>query len=189
MLYYTGSSKPEEFQDNPSLSLGGYKSSTQIPNGQIHNLFPKITQSMVVNNRKAIRMIVLHNQLTASMINVKLFIENGEFCKFTMVAIAPGYDAECDRYFFEKVTDEQNLPYQGMLAEYTELAPLIIPELQASKYIGVWIRRDLDLTKFTELDKGNDTDLPCEEMITLLQTAEEQTAAVEDQMKFHVEWD
>lgn len=190
MLYYTGASKPEAIQDNPSLSLGGFKSSTQIPNGQIHNLFPKITQSVVMTNRKAIRMIVFHNQLTTTMNNIKLYIENSEHCKFTLVPIAPGFDSECNRYFFEKVTDEQNLPYQGTLAEYTQAAPFTIPTLEAGKFIGVWIRRELDLDKFTDLDKGKDINIPCEEMIAMLQeqTAED-AVIVEDQMKFFVEWD
>lgn len=187
MLYYTGAIKPEEIQANPSLSLGGFKSSTQIPNGEVHNLFPKITQSSVVNNSKIIRMIVLHNQLTVPMNNVKLFIENSELCTFKMMAIAPAYDSVCSRFFFEKVNQEQHLPYQGILQSYDQTAPLIIPQLEADKFIGIWIRRELDLTKFNALDKGQDTELSCDQTIELLQQTTD--TPIEDLMKFHVEWD
>lgn len=187
MLYYTGAAKPEEIQDNPSISLGGFKSSSQIPNGQIHNLFPKITQSVVMNNRKITRMIVFHNQLPVDMSNINLFIDNSDKCKFTLCVIAPGYDAQCDRFFFEQITDERNLPYQGVLEQHDETNPISIPTLQAGKFIGIWIRRELDLSAFNDVDKGQDIELPCEQMIELLQ--QQQTAIVEDQMKLHIEWD
>jgi len=188
MLYYTGAVKPEDSQQDPSLSLGEYKSSSQIPNGTIHNLFPKITQSTVIKDKKIIRMIVLQNLSPNSMTNLKLFIENGQYSLFTMSAIAPGFDAQCNRYFFEKVPNEESLPYQGTLMTYTETDPLIIPELLTGKYIGIWIRRALDQTKFSDFDRGKDG-LGCDETIEALQAQVESDIPVEDQMKFHIEWD
>ena len=164
MLYYTGAIKPEDIQQDPSLSLGGYKSSTQIPNGTIHNLFPKITQSTIIQDKKIIRMIVLQNLTSSAINNVKLFIQNGDYSLFTMSAIAPGYDEQCERFFFEKVSNEQSLPYQGTLESYNEQSPLIIETLAPGAYIGIWIRRVIDQSKFTDLDRGKEG-LNCDEVI------------------------
>lgn len=187
MIYYTGAKKSEERQDNPSLSLGGFKSSSQVPNGTIHNLFPKITQSTVIKNHKIIRMIVVHNPTNASMANVKLWSENGEFSKILIAAIFPAYDTECEVYYFEEVANEQSLPYQGTLAEYSETTPLLIPELLPNQIVGIWLRKELDLDKFNELEKGQN-DLSCEATIEILQI-EETDPILEDNVKINISWD
>lgn len=187
MIYYTGAKKSEERQDNPSLSLGGFKSSSQVPNGAIHNVFPKITQSTVIKNHKIIRMIVLHNPSTTTMSNIRLWSEDGEFSKILLTGILPAYDAECDVYYFEEVANEASLPYQGTLAQYTEATPFTIPELLPTKTIGIWLRKELDLDKFNDLDKGQD-ELSCEATIEILQQ-EEQDPILEDNVKINIVWD
>lgn len=188
MLYYSGAPKPEDTQTNPTLSLGGYKSSSQIPNGDVHNLFPKITRQTVVNNIKTTRMIVFINETPATINNLKLWVEETELAVIKLAAILPGYDSQCSRYFFEKITNDSQLPYQGTLSTYTQTSPLEIPSLESGKMIGIWLRRELKIENFNTIDKGEEFS-SCEEVIIALEENQETSVSVEDVCKIDIQWD
>lgn len=183
MLYYTVSTKPEDVQASPSSSLGGYKSSTQIPNGEIHNLFPKITQQTVIDNRKIIRMIVISNPTANAMTNITIWSDLGQYSTIKMDAIAPAIDASANPVF-EKVASENQIPYQASLQERLENNPLVIDSLGVGECVGVWLRKELDLTKFNALERGQSA--TCEDLQSLLAR---QNLIAEDQINIHIQWD
>lgn len=189
MLYYTGAKKPEDRQDNPSLSLGGYKSSSQIPNGEINNIFPKITQSTVIDNKKIIRMIVFQNLFPSTITNIKIWTKNGYYSKILSEIVLPAYDSKCERFFFEELKNEEILPYQGSLLEHNESNPLVLNSLESGKYIGIWLRKELILDNFTSLDKGLTCNGEnCDELLDILKKIESGKEIDEDQIEVHIEW-
>jgi hypothetical protein len=183
MLYYTVSTKPEDVQTAPSSSLGGYKSSSQIPNGEMHNIFPKITQQTVIDNRKIIRMIVISNPTPSEMTNINIWSDVSQYSIIKMDAIAPAINASGDPVF-EKVANENQIPYQATLQERLLANPLIIDTLGVGECVGVWLRKELDLTKFNVLEKGGSA--TCEELQSLIA---EQNLITEDQVNIHIQWD
>lgn len=159
ILYYTGAKISEGVQINPELSLGGFKSSSPIANGNIGNLFQAITKSSISHNKKEIRMIVLKNTTGASITNLRIWTVSQKYSKIKLAAVAPAVDVKGVE-FFEQVGDQYSIPYQATLSSHEgEVSALQIGELKAGKMIGLWIQRELDQTKFSNLDKGTTPDL------------------------------
>lgn len=158
MLYYTGAKTAEDIQDNPLLSLGGYKSSTQIPNGKLHNVFPKITQGNVIKNTQIVRLIVFQNLTGADLTDLTIYNVDGDFSTLQMAFVSPAIDS-CGNPQFERI-QENNLPYQGTFASYDIDNKYASPTIPALGYIGIWLKKNLKLDQFGELEKG--VDVSCE---------------------------
>lgn len=181
MLYYTGAKKIEDPQTNPFLSLGGFKSSSQIPNGKINNIFPKITQSTLQKNQQSVRMIVFQNLTGQPLTDLKVYSTDGEYSKIEMCFISPAAD-QCGNLRFELI-EEGSLPYQGQFATYTEEAPYNCPEIEPLAYFGIWMKRSLNLEAFSNLEKGSEVD--CE---TIEEALEATKFIDEDQVNVTFKW-
>jgi len=162
-LYYTGAKTSEAVQINPELSLGGFKSSSLIANGNIGNLFQTITKFSISQNKKEIRMIVLKNTTGVNVAGLKIWTTSQKYSKIKIAAVAPAVDAKGVSYF-EEIGDQYAIPYQAVLSSQEgEVNAVIIGSLLAGGMIGVWIQRELDQTKFSNLDKGTTPDLTTDE--------------------------
>lgn len=188
MLYYTGAIEDNGIQDSPSLSLGGYISSTQIPNGELNNIFPRITRNLVIKKKRAVRLIVFKNETGATINNLKISSENGLYSFITMDFIAPGLDA-CGKQKFEKIKTGENLPYQSSdFQNYTEDVPYLIESLEADKCVGVWLKREFDYESFTDEEKNEAAEMTCDQMAENLDALFESEIA-EDKVKIFFKWD
>lgn len=162
-LYYTGAKTSEGVQINPELSLGGFKSSSLIANGNIGNLFQTITKFSISQNKKEIRMIALKNTSGANISGLKIWSVSQKYSKIKLAAVAPAVDAKGVE-FFEQIGDQYSIPYQATLnSQEGEVNAVQIGVLQAGATIGLWIQRELDQTKFSNLDKGTTPDLSTDE--------------------------
>lgn len=191
MLYYSGALEQEGVQNDPFKSLGGFKSSSQIANGEVHNLFPKIDKEEVVKNIKRSRLIVLQNLTNSLMQNIKIWSDQGKFFSIKIGVIEPYYNQECNKYSFEKIAKEELLPYQTQLQEYDENNPLVIDSLEKEKMIGIWIRRELKMSEFAEEEKSEGEDEEsCEVIIENLEKQLELNSdKSEDQFNLNILWD
>lgn len=95
MLYLTGSEtslakSPVAPQTDPSKSLGGYVSSTPVPNAATNALFDLISSETLRNKQKETIAIALVNKLDKAVTDVKLcFIsEKEDEAKFKVAAVA-----------------------------------------------------------------------------------------------------
>ena len=88
-LYYTTLEKSMAEQQNPSKSLGGYQSSSEVLNDVMGNLFSDISLNMMKDGKSTFRAIVLMNDSDAELKNVTDFdisVKNKSvFAKFTVV--------------------------------------------------------------------------------------------------------
>lgn len=151
ILLYTGASTPNAPQVNAEKSLGGNVSSTGVPNGRLANLFSTITKSDVQKKAQVIRMIALKNTTGNTVNNVSIFSNVGSgHVKLKLAAVAPAYDSN-NNPVFEGVFDGSTLPYQATL-NYQESADNAINagSIDDGKVIGIWILREIDITKFPE---------------------------------------
>lgn len=182
MLFYTGAVSPEERQQDPLLSLGGFKSSSTIANGELHNLFPIITQNTIKKDLKIMRMIVFANITPSTIANLRIYSTDSDNCTIKIAGVLPGYDEKCKQFFFEKIASETHLPYQGTLQSYNLNDPLIVASLESNKMIGLWIQKSLKLDSFANIDLN----LSCEELAALLEEAQQ---TEEDNFTLHFDWD
>jgi hypothetical protein len=168
ILLYTGASMPNAPQINADKSLGGYVSSTGIPNGRLSNLFSLISKSDVLQNRSVIRMITLKNTTGGDVTNVVVYTNTtGGKVKLKLAAVAPALDAN-NNPVFETVFDSNTLPYQATLDYHEGVDNAIQAGIIADgAVIGIWILREIDESKFPELN----TTLTGKELADLLEAA------------------
>lgn len=152
ILYYTGAKTPNAIQIDSEKSLGGFVSSTPVPNSRIGNLFSGISKSVIIENRKEIRLIALKNTTGVAIANLIIFTNNkNKSFKFKIAAVASGTNS-LNEIVFEEVQDGESLPYQAALTENElEINALSVGAMAIGQVIGIWIYRELDITKYPEL--------------------------------------
>lgn len=145
-LYYTTASGYNEAQPNPSISLGGYKSSTLVGNDDFDNMFDEISIMSIRSGRDEYRAIIIRNDFVVSMTNleVKVVADPDAICTYKL-AIAPlnGID-KYRRRFMEHVATVNNKPFHATFVDMTPDAVLTIGSLAPEEEIGLWICRHID---------------------------------------------
>lgn len=163
-LLYTVSSGYMAEQQNVSYSLGGFASSTTIPNDMFGNLFDELSVNTIRNARNEYRAIVLHNndsQETAK--DVKIWFENPEtnVCSFKVGAVGMMEGADGSRYM-GSAPNIYSRPYVQFY-EATEENPVSIGDIQPDQMIGIWVERSIDKEKaLEEYNKVAERDLATE---------------------------
>ena len=61
-LFYTGATEYLEPQNSPRLSIGGFVSSSPLPNDILNGIFGSISDYKAVNGLKEVRGVVLKNE-------------------------------------------------------------------------------------------------------------------------------
>lgn len=115
MLYLTGASsslKKSEYapQEDVSKSLGGYISSSSVPNGSVNGLFDMISLLTLKNKQKETIGIALVNKLANTVydIELKMVSEFDSVCKFKIAAVTPD-ESLC----MEHISNKQQEPIQA----------------------------------------------------------------------------
>ena len=145
-FYYTVSSGYNSPQTKVSDSLGGYKSSTPVPNDMFSNLFDEISLNLASNPRSQYVALVLKNEGTETLKNVELWfssVTDNPYGTITVGAIGMGKDEEenpvtsCTSSINEK-------PYWIQFHEAKEEEPVSLGDMEAGKEICLWFCRSLD---------------------------------------------
>ena len=115
MLYLTGAASSlaksqEAGQNDVSKSLGGYISSSIVPNGSINALFDTISLNTLKNKPKETIAIALINKFDSTMTNVsiKLVTKPNNVGKFKVAAVGVGED-----YCMEHIDNRYAEPIQA----------------------------------------------------------------------------
>jgi hypothetical protein len=187
-ILYTGTPTPAGQQTDPLKSLGGFVSSTPIPNGSMNAIFPPISRDHIKKRTTDVRLIVLKNETGSAITGITVYSTRGDYSSYLMAAVTPGHNTKlnCDEY--ELIVNGHSLPYQAVLTscEGSDNA-IAIASLAAGASIGLWIQRVVDISEFNELDgKPSTTSLTNDEIIALLQ-AEEAGLRV-DQGAIKINW-
>jgi hypothetical protein len=182
-ILFTGAAKHWGVQTDPSKSLGGYVSSSLVPNGALNNLFPAINKDDVVRDLKKTRLIVLKTSL--QMTNVRIWTESAMFATNYIACVQPAMVN--NEPVFEQVPNEFSIPYQAVLvAAEGEDNYINVGDVAANTYIGIWIRRQVNTADFTQLDG-----LPGIEQLTdteLEELIDNQTGIDECQCQVIIDW-
>lgn len=182
-LLYTGASAPNSVQQNPQLSLGGFVSSTVVRNGELNNLFNTVTS---YSRGFETRLIVLQNTTSSTIENIKIWVEDeiGSYYTYKLAFVEPAFDNTCNRYYFEQILNGNSLPLQADFNEYyDEVNAETIDELITSSYLGIWIKRELNLPENLYSDNNQDiTDQEIEDLTNNYSTIKN------EETKLIIEW-
>jgi hypothetical protein len=145
-LYLTITSGYNEVQVDPAKSLGGYKSISPVDNDFFGNFFGEITSYAIQKNQTEYIALILRNDLTISVTNVKIWIESpiGAFSAMQSgLQLALSTDTDGNKYM-EYVSSRYSKPLYATLSDAVdEATALSIGTLIAGQEIGLWIKRSL----------------------------------------------
>lgn len=152
-LYYTVPEKEDVEQIRPMLSLGGYRASNTIPNADFGNLFGEITSLTIDKNKDEYRAMVIRNESTETLINVRLWFIYPEkaYAKFMIAAVqmVPG---EGGSLIMEHINTIYSKP---MYAEFFEAAgednAVTIGDMEVGTQVGIWLKRSLNIAQIEEV--------------------------------------
>lgn len=87
-LYYTVSSGYLDIQGNYINSLGGFPSSTEVPNDVFDNLFDEISLSEIKDVKTQYRAIIIKNESEEIIENIELWFEkkDSNICSYQIGA-------------------------------------------------------------------------------------------------------
>lgn len=163
-LYYTVVSGYNAEQPNPDRSLGGYKSSTPVVNDDFSNIFDELSVMTMRNNRDEYRAIILRNDYTNAVANVKIKISVPEdaICTYKLAVVPMNGVNKYGQKFMESVMTVNSKPFH---AQFTDMNPdtvVSVGRMEIGDEIGIWICRHIDGAKaraqFNEVCEPDPTD-------------------------------
>jgi len=143
IFFYTGASQDNIQQNSPSKSLGGYISSTIIPNSLIGNIFPSISYRNVTDGVEQIRAIALKNTFPTVLSNIKIYTTTPEdSIGFLTIGLVTPFVDSCDKPYLEFIQVEDQSPYYVEFLEVEGVDNAItISSLEPNQIVGLWIKR------------------------------------------------
>lgn len=149
ILFYTGALKSDELQLDQSKSLGGYFSSSIVPNGVVSNIFSELTNTERLEKSESHRCIGLKNTFVQDVNNVSIYVdtESDSRCRYELGVQIELFTDNCDNVYTEIIQTERQLPYYVQFETYDSNTPLVIPTILPGQMVALWIKRvPIDIT-------------------------------------------
>lgn len=156
MIYYTGAAGHLKVQINPSLSLGGYVSISQIPNAYPANLFASVTKKDLDNQRKEYVFIAFKNEESQPIENLELWLspDSDAFSTYKFGFITPSSDSDSNP-LFTKLQNKYVKPYGVTFYSADRYSNRIeySQEIASGSYLGIIIERTITVTGTKSCDE------------------------------------
>lgn len=148
-LYYTVSSGYLDIQGNYINSLGGFPSSTEVPNDVFDNLFDEISLSEIKDVKTQYRAIIIKNESEEIIENIELWFEkkDSNICSYQIGATLLSND---EQPFMEHIPSVYSKPLYTQLYGATVDSKVSIGNLNPGQMIGLWLSRTVDKEKALE---------------------------------------
>lgn len=144
-LYYTTSAGTDKEQKKTVNSVGGYKSSTRVPNSQLNNLFGDISTYTYQNDKTHYIALFLNNDTGSDVSDVELYFSYPENCytKLEIGAVTPTQDADGE-YYIERLNDYDSAPYSVIFYEANgESNKVNLGDITNGSSLGLFVKRTL----------------------------------------------
>lgn len=161
MIYLTGANtslakSSEAAQTDPAKSLGGYISSTPVPNGELNALFDLISSHTLEKKKKETIALALVNKLDQAVNNVtlKVVVGNENLATFRVAAVKPDSSLAMEhisnRYAeplaanfysadFQRASVDVEIANPASIGEEIALYPFnVVVEVEESGIEGTW---------------------------------------------------
>lgn len=147
-LYYTGSKTYLGTQQKKEFSLGGFVSSSIVPNSQLGNLFSDITKYTKGNEVTEVIGIILKNE-TGSAVSDILFnfsLPENLVASYQIAAVQLSQDSD-GNYYMEEISNQYSLPYYATFYSADDSDNKVnLGSLLADGMLGLWIKRTVTFT-------------------------------------------
>lgn len=167
-ILYTGAKTFEGTQLLSEQSLGGFISSSEVPNDFLNNCFDTISQYTLKQNKSELRAFALHNELSVTITNVKAYINYPDSADSTVgdsnqtffrLAHTSAKADSCGDLYIETV-QSYGKPYNVTLVECDGVDHQItLPDIPANGYLILYVQRSLDPITQTPLTNDELVDI------------------------------
>lgn len=143
-LFYTISSQEGKSQKDPLLSLGGFKSSSMVPNDAFGAIFSDISEYSIQKGLSEYIGLVLQNTYQSSVNRISIWIPSIDkrYCKFRLAVVELSPSNE-----METIPTVNSKPLQAEFYECSEESKFELGDitLAPGQSIGLWLEKTLDL--------------------------------------------
>lgn len=150
-FYYTVTSAPNDGQIKISNSLGGYRSSTEVQNDVLDNLFDDLSIQTVSNPRDQYIALILRNDDVAKY-NVQLWfglLSELPHCSYQIGAIQMNQDEDGNSWI-QNTNTMYERPSWITFYDATEENKAYIGNLEPNQEVGIWIKRKINTENVNE---------------------------------------
>lgn len=147
--YFTGADNYLDAQVDKDKSLGGYVSSSPIPNDLLGALFGDISAYTVEKKFKDTKAIVIKNETGAAITGITTYFTNQAtvpFLKIEIAAVQLTEDTSCtpSKFSMEKIINMRSTPINAVFAEPVDIGSAVsLGDLDINEMLGIWIRISL----------------------------------------------
>lgn len=149
-FFYTNSVKFNQTQLDSSKSLGGYISSSVIPNNLVGNIFGDLTAFTKNQNQDEFRALAIQNDGTVTLTGLRVFLDiddqasgEGNDFSYELGYLSPSTD-DCGDLLSELLPNPYAQPYTVTFYNVDgEVNALALPNLDAGDYFVFYIKRTL----------------------------------------------
>jgi len=155
-LYYTTSAGEDQVQTSPDISLGGYRSATQLPNGKVHSVFGEISKYTISKNLPEYIGLILKNISGGDVTNVLIWFDvpSDSYSSYEIAAVNLADDGS-GVFAMERVGDRNSQPLIGEFANATgDGNKQNVGDIVDTEMIGLWFKRTID-TAAIQSDQDN----------------------------------
>lgn len=151
-IYYTGSDNAGESQADPSASLGGFVSSSEVPNDFLGNLFPAISELSKSEQRSDVRVIAVQNNSGADFVSFQVYIDNSDLTPEELeTEWELGYASytldDCGDLISEELPNPQATPLNITMADgFGPNKAITLPNISDQSYVSIYIKRTVKNT-------------------------------------------
>lgn len=147
-IYYTSKKGEDEVQTRADLSLGGYRSSTVIPNNSFNNLFSDLSYYSIQRNQDEFIGVIVKNESEIELTGVGLWFEFPELSQRKV------YVSAVDLTVDGRMEDIQNSYQQPYYAEFHEadgeLNKVDLGNFAPGEQIGIWFKSSINKEVITQ---------------------------------------
>jgi hypothetical protein len=174
-LLYTNSATPNAPQPSASASIGGYISSSSIPNDFLSNIFSEISALSKESNRKETILIALKNisQDTLDELTFSFELPQEPYINVKVAFTLPSLDS-CGEPIFEKIPNSSAIPLNANFLDVVNGSDFVIGDIASNQIVGIWFTRTL-----SDFAKNIPT---CEEL------SQQQDAEKEQVINMNISW-
>lgn len=142
-LFYTISSQEGKSQKDPLLSLGGFRSSSMVPNDTLNAIFGDISEYSIQKRLPEYIGLILQNTFSSLVESISIWIPSveGRYCKFRLAVVELSPSNE-----METISTVNSKPLQAEFYECSEEGKFELEGITLSpgQGIGLWLERTLD---------------------------------------------
>lgn len=145
-ILYTNAQEPLGDQRDPLISLGGYVSSTPVPNDLAGNLFSDISEIASQEISRETKAIALLNNTGSEISSLSAWIEFDDISYVDVEIAFAAINQNGGAPFMERIANLKASPFSADFQEASENDKLILMDpIQDGEYVGLWIRRTVKI--------------------------------------------